>query len=333
MTEPAPQPGAYAGVRLVVDGGATTLAMGIVDTAGPVPRLGKQVSIPGFQWTAGEDQVEQQCRIVGSAWDALGAPGPVGVVALGLAGGAYDRPTRERLAPLLSERLGAARVLLTGDDVTTHLGVLAGEPGVVVSAGTGVACLAVTAGGELVNVDGLGYLFGDAGGGFSLGLAGLRAALAGFEGRGATTTLTRLAEDRVGTPLRMAIKAWYRSPSLIADVAGFAGEVTSVADSDPVARVLCLSAGEELAVSVTTAVRRGFPSASDGTVSVSWAGGVLAAPVIFDAFVAGLGQLCPAARLCEPRGDSLSGALRLATQADVPHLAQVVVHARAPSAR
>ena len=69
---------------------------------------------------------------------------------------------------------------------------------------------------------------------------------------------------------------------------------------------------------MTTAVRRGFPSASDGTVPVSWAGGVLAAPVIFDAFVAGLGQLCPAARLCEPRGDSLSGALRLATAGRCP---------------
>jgi glucosamine kinase len=329
VTEP-PAVRPEAGVRLVVDGGASTLVMGLVEAIEPA-YLGKQVTIPGFQWTRGEDPVEQQCRLVLSAWEALGAPAPVGVVALGLAGGAYDRPSRERLAPLLSDRLGAAHVYVTGDDVTTHLGVLAGEPGVVVAAGTGVACLAVSATGQMVNVDGLGYLFGDAGGGFSLGLAGLRAALAGLEGRGATTTLTGLAEDRVGTPLRMAIKAWYRSASLVADVASFAAEVTSVADSDPVARVLCLTAGEELAVSVTAAVRQGFPSAADGSVPVSWAGGVLAAPVIFDAFAAGLAQLCPAAQLREPRGDSLSGAVRLATRPDVPHLAQVVVHTRGPA--
>jgi N-acetylglucosamine kinase-like BadF-type ATPase len=302
--------------------------MGVVTSSGPTLQLGRRVSVPGFQWTTGEDPVEQQCRRVAAAWEDLGAPAPVDVVALGLAGGAYDRPSRERLAPLLADRLGARKVILTGDDVTTHLGVLAGEPGVVVAAGTGVACLAVTAGGELVNVDGLGYLFGDAGGAFSLGLAGLRAALAGYEGRRAATVLTARAEELVGTPLRMVIKAWYRSPSLIADVAGFAAEVTAAAPTDPVARALCLAAGEELAVSVTTAVRRGFPAASDRTVPVSWAGGVLAAAVVFEAFSAGLTQLCPPATLCPPRGDSLSGALRLAVDTNVPHLASVVVHVR-----
>ena len=312
-------------VRLVVDGGATKLLMGVVDASGPHPRLGRQVSVPGFQWTSVEDPIDQQCRRVVSAWYALGRP-PVDVVALGLAGGANDPVSRQRLAPLVADQLGADRVLLTGDDVTTHLGVLGGASGVVVAAGTGVACLAVTPGGELVNVDGLGYLFGDAGGGFSLGLAGLRAALAGLEGRGTSTALTACAEEVVGRPLRNMVKTWYRSPTLIADVAGFAVQVTEVAATDSVARVLCLAAGEDLAVSVTAAVRKGFPAARDGSVPVSWAGGVLGAPLIFDAFASGLAQLCPAARLCDPRGDSLSGALRLATETGLPHLASVIVH-------
>ncbi|WP_020579483.1 BadF/BadG/BcrA/BcrD ATPase family protein [Actinopolymorpha alba] len=315
------------GVRLVVDGGQTMLRMGVLQESDqPVPPLREQVSVPGFQWTAGEDPVEQQCQRVVAAWEALGRPGPVDVVALGLAGGASDRPSRERLAPLVAERLGARKVLLTGDDVTTHLGVLAGEPGVVVAAGTGVACLAVTSSGQLINIDGLGYLFGDSGGGFSLGLAGLRAALAGYEGRGAATALTARAERRVGRPLRDAVKTWYRSPSLVADVAAFAAEVAEVAQADPVARVLCLSAGEELAVSVTAAVRKGFPAAPDGSVPVSWAGGVLGAPVIFEAFSTGMAELCPAATLRTPQGDSLGGAVRLAASAEVPHLASVVVH-------
>ncbi|HEY8458546.1 MAG TPA: BadF/BadG/BcrA/BcrD ATPase family protein [Actinopolymorphaceae bacterium] len=310
-----------SGVRIAVDGGATTLIMSVLG--------GDRVEVPGFQWTSDEDPVEQQCRRVGEAWEALGKPSPVEVIALGLAGGAYDRPSRERLAPMIAERLGAGRVLLTGDDVTTHLGVLGGEPGVVVAAGTGVACLAVTPDGELINVDGLGYLFGDAGGGFSLGLAGLRAALAAFESRGAPTELVERAERRVGKPLREAVKAWYRSPSLIADVASFAAEVTEAAATDSVARVLCVSAGEELAVSAAAAVRRGFPAARDQSVPVSWAGGVLRAKVIFDAFADGLAQLCPAARLREPVGDSLGGAVRLASNEQVPHLSAVVTYVAA----
>jgi glucosamine kinase len=314
------------GVRLAVDGGATKLLMALVDCSGTTPQVGDPVSVPGFQWTAGEDPIDQQCRRVVSAWVALGRPAPVDVVSLGLAGGAYDRPSRELLAPLLAKELGARTVLLTGDDVTTHLGVLGGESGVVVTAGTGVNCLAVTADGELTNIDGLGYLFGDAGGGFSLGLAGLRAAVAGYEGRGAATDLTARAEERVGRPLRQAVKGWYRSPSLVADVASFASDVTDLAATDSVARILCHSAGEELAVCTSAAVRKAFPTAPDGSVPVSWAGGILARPVIFDAFAAGLAQLCPAADLRDPHGDSLAGAARLAADGDVPHLARVVVH-------
>ncbi|MGH3489365.1 MAG: BadF/BadG/BcrA/BcrD ATPase family protein [Actinopolymorphaceae bacterium] len=322
------------GVRLAVDGGATKLLMGVLDTSPdpasrPVahPPLDRQVSVPGFQWTNGEDPIDQHCRRVVSAWVALGRPAPVDVVALGLAGGGYDRPSRERLASLIAEQLGASTVRLTTDDVTTHLGVLGGECGVVVSAGTGVACLAVTPDGELTSMDGMGYLFGDAGGGFSLGLAGLRAAVAGYEGRGTTTGLTARAEERVGRPLREAVKGWYRSPSLIADVASFAYDVTAMAASDPVARVLCLTSGEELAVCASAAVRKAFPTAPDASVPVSWSGGVLGGPVIFDAFAAGLAQLCPAAELRDPRGDALAGAARLAWDTDVPHLAGVIVHA------
>jgi glucosamine kinase len=320
------------GVRLAVDGGATTLLMGLVDDVGGAPRLSAQVSVPGFQWTTGEDPLAQQCRRVSAAWDALGRPAPVEVVALGLAGGADDRPSRERLAPLVAERLGARKVLLTGDDVTTHLGVLGGTAGVVIAAGTGVACLAVTPDGKVDNVDGLGYLFGDCGGGFSLGLAGIRAALAGLESRGTETALTGLAQKRIGTPLRDAIKGWYGSPTMIADVADFASEVAGAAREDSVARVLCVGAGEALAVTVAAACRRSFPAAGDGAVPVSWAGGLLTASAVFDAFQAGLRHLCPAAATCDPQGGSLDGAVHLAAGTDVPHLTNVVVYERAQHA-
>ncbi|SFG02682.1 BadF-type ATPase [Actinopolymorpha cephalotaxi] len=328
-------------VRLAVDGGQTMLRMGLlVDSDGDAdagtgepgaaaPGFVRQVSVPGFQWTLGEDPVEQQCRRVEDAWEALGRPAPVDVVALGLAGGASDPDSRRRLAPLVAHRLGARRVLLTGDDVTTHLGVLAGAPGVVIAAGTGVACLAVTAAGDLLNVDGLGYLFGDAGGGFSIGLAGMRAALEGYEGRGPATVLTERAERLVGAPLRLAIKRWYASPSLVADVAAFSAQVTQAAgppEDDAVARSLCLRAGRDLATSAATAARRAFPDAPGGSVPVSWAGGVLGAPVVFEAFAAELAASCPAATLRDPAGGSMSGAARLAAGSDVPHLASVVAH-------
>jgi glucosamine kinase len=124
------------------------------------------------------------------------------------------------------------------------------------------------------------------------------------------------------------MRTWYAAPTLIADVAGFAPEVGAAADaapSDPVARELCELAGRELATSVTASVRLGFGGVDPGTVSVSWSGGVLRSyATVFDSFTRALAELCPEATLRDPRGDSMAGAVRLASGADVPHLAAVV---------
>ncbi|HEY6737342.1 MAG TPA: BadF/BadG/BcrA/BcrD ATPase family protein [Actinopolymorphaceae bacterium] len=313
-------------MHVAVDGGATNLRMALVD-GGEIVR---RVEVQGFQWTAGGDPVEQQAERVVAAWQELGRPEPLDTVALGLAG-VSDSETRGRLAPLLVERLHARKVALTGDDVTNHLGVLGGEPGVVVAAGTGVACLAVTADGTLLNIDGLGYLFGDLGGAFSIGQAGLRAALAAVEGRGPATALVERAIEVAGSaePLPRAMRRWYKSPTLIADVAAFATQVSAAAETDAVARRLCEDAGRDLADSVRAAARGAFGDLGDrAAVPVSWSGSVFGSPAIRRAFVARLEGASPSLDLREPRGDSMAGAVRLAVGEQIPHLAGVVVAER-----
>lgn len=330
------------GVTLVADGGATSLRMGLVanppgDPTEPSdpqlsdPKLSdtaaleRVVSVPGFQWTRHGDAVEQQLDRLVTAWALLGEPGPVDAVAFGLAGGANDRPTRERLAAAVAARFHARRVYATGDDVTTHLGVLGGEPGVVIAAGTGTLCLAVTPDGQLCNVDGLGYLFGDLGSGFALGLAGIRAALAAVEARGPATSLVAPLAERVGEPVRQQVKRLYESATVIADVASFAEVVTAAADHDEVAAALCRSAGADLAADVVAALRQAFPDAPPASVPVSWSGSVLrSSRTVFDSFAAALTTHSPCALPSEPRGDSIAGAVRLSTGERVPHLAAVV---------
>ena len=328
---------------LAVDGGATGLRMTIVNSDGTV---GGQVRAPGFQWTAQGDPVQQQCDRVVHAWRELGEPAPVSAVGLGLAGAASDPQSRRRLAPLIARALNAGTVLLTGDDVTNHLGVLGGEPGVVIAAGTGVACLAVTPGGELLNIDGMGYLFGDRGGGFAIGQAGLRAALEAVEGVGADTALIERAAAVLRAQIETlprAIRTWYASERLIARTAEFAIHVTEVAAYDEVARRICQRAGRELAASAAAAARRAFggsgagndPDGGDdtgkdtdaggpgGKVPVSYSGSVLSDRTVFDAFAAALPDQVT---LTEPMGDAMSGAIRLARQPAVPHLSGVIVH-------
>lgn len=317
---------------MVADGGATSLRMGLVagssdESSGVTPSVARRVEVPGFQWTRGEDPVQQQCGRLVAGWEALGRPGPVEVIAFGLAGGAADEDGRRRLAAEVAVRLGARRVYATGDDVTTHLGVLGGQPGVVVAAGTGTLCLAVSPDGRLHNVDGLGYLFGDLGSGFALGLAGVRGALAAREGRGPPTRLLTPLIERIGEPLLEEIRKWYASPTLVAEVADFATEVLAAAHDDEVAQALCSGAGNDLASVVAAAAHRAFPEAGPAGVPVSWSGSVLrSSRAVFDPFVAALTARCPEALPSQPCGDSMAGALRLAAGSEVPHLAGVVRH-------
>ena len=110
------------------------------------------------------------------------------VVAAGLTGFTGDDAA-------VAAALGHARVVVSNDAVTAHLGALGGEPGVVIVAGTGAIALAVGADGRWARADGWGTLLGDAGGGYWIGRAGLDAALRAADGRGGSAELLATGRD------------------------------------------------------------------------------------------------------------------------------------------
>ena len=87
-------------------------------------------------------------------------------------------------------------VWLADDAVTAHAGALSLGWGVSVTAGTGVACLAVPPDGAPRVIGGHGYLLGDEGGAFWIGREGLRAVLRAADGRGPSTALAGPASQR-----------------------------------------------------------------------------------------------------------------------------------------
>ena len=132
--------------------------------------------------------------------------------------------------------------------------------------------LAVDAVGRRHNVDGLGYLFGDAGGGFWLGRKGIRAAVAAVEGRGPATSLSRPLAGLVGE-LPVGVKQLYGSPGLVGEVAAFARLVAEAAlAGDAVAGALCRAAGAALAGTAVAALEH---SALGPAARLATAGGVL----------------------------------------------------------
>lgn len=317
-------------VDLAADGGQSGLKMAVVKPGGSaadggvgagdgLPELVDVVRVPGFAWTADVDEVRAQADAVERAWRALGSPGPVGTVACGLSG--LGRELFEPLAAAVGGRLGAQRLVVAGDDVTTHAGALGGEPGVVLNAGTGVVCTAVDGADRILRLDAWGYLLGDAGGGSWLGREGLTAALAGADGRHQPTALTDRAIALHGE-LRAYVHELLRSPTMVADVAAFAPEVLACArEGDETALALARRAADELVATASATVRQGFPGAAPGSVAFTWTGSIVTATDVVRApLLRGLATACPQAAPQDPLGGGLEGAALLATRRSLPHL-------------
>jgi len=294
---------------LAVDGGQSGLRMALVEDGRAVLTAGAA----GFSHGSGDDALAI-ATAVSEARAALALDAPVARVCLGLSGAPADAERRARLAAMLSSRLDGAAVALGPDMVTAHAGALAGEPGVVVAAGTGAVVLGLGADGRAARADGLGYLLGDDGSGFAIGRDGVRAALRAREGRGAPTALVDAAEAFFGG-LAGVTQRIYTSPAPVRDLAAFAPEVARVARSgDAVARGIWDDAARALVTTAASVLER------TGTTVLSHAGRLFGErELLLEPFLAGIAERCPGAEHRPPLGDSLAGAARLVHQGLGPY--------------
>ncbi|MFI9592351.1 N-acetylglucosamine kinase [Nonomuraea sp. NPDC052265] len=290
---------------LAIDGGQTGLRLALASGG----RIREVHDRPGLSYAEGSP-VEAVLSRIGDGW------GELDTVCLGLTT-ILDDP--EGLATRLLRT--ARRVLVTTDVVTSHAGAFSGGPGVVLAAGTGAIALGVSAGSgsrpvAVRQVDGWGFLYGDAGGGYWIGRRGLEAAARGFDGRAADGPLTRRAHDVFGDLSELPARL-YLAPDGVAQVARFALHVLEVARGDPTgddtARAIVAEAARELAATVAAAARA-LPG--DTEVPVAWTGRLLRDPTLRATFEAELVRLVPRARPRPPDGDSLAGAARLAAAAE-----------------
>lgn len=280
----------------------------------------------------GLEVVEKALRRLAARLDAPTVAGAT----LGLAGLTGASDDAAWLCDVLRELHGEVRTVVATDVTIAHAGALGGRPGIIVLAGTGAVTLGVAPTGEAAQVDGWGYLLGDVGSGFSIGRAGLAAALAQHDGRGMPTRLAELAEDRFGPlidlPARVHTVA--NPPRLVATFADAVAEAARAGDE--VAQRIWADAGHELARSVAAAVRRLRAAAPDGNdpaapVSVSWAGGVFShSDLLLDALHAGLVRLSPSPALVAPEGDAIDGAALLASNDGTCH-EHLLLHKRGGS--
>ena len=130
----------------------------------------------------------------------------------GLAG-AGNEPARAVVEKELRDA-GLARRVVVGSDVeAAHADAFGEGPGVLLVAGTGSVVRAVDPRGEVVTVGGWGALLGDEGGGYGIGLEGIRAVLRSADGRELETDLTDALLSEIGAVGPRELADWAVSAS------------------------------------------------------------------------------------------------------------------------
>ena len=200
---------------------------------------------------------------------------------------------------------------VTSDSVIAHAGALGGAPGAVLAVGTGAVALGIDASGRHTTVDGWGPWLGDDGGGAWIGREALRVVLRARESRGPATTLTRAAEDRYGDLARLP-----RTLQTASSTGAFAPDVVAAASAgDDVAREVLERAADAWGELALTAVR-----AAGEPATLVVIGGLSDVPLLREM----LRKRLPADLVVQdPVGAAVDGALRLASDAGLPHEAAV----------
>lgn len=233
---------------VLIDGGGSTTRIGVSAHSGVV---WEQV---GSLHHEASDQAGTWDRLLKVIGDAAG-PAPL-IVLAGLSIVMDQRSAEcvsDRFEHVVSRMKGSA-TLVTSNDITPLL--LANPNCTVVAAiaGTGTGFASRTPNGTIRRASGAEYLLSDEGGGFDIGLQGLRAVIKAADGRGPATELTTAALALGGGTLEGLREHVYaghgQARSTKQRIAAFARAVLQTAGTDEVAAAIVHAAAHELAAGV-----------------------------------------------------------------------------------
>ncbi|MFT6398392.1 MAG: N-acetylglucosamine kinase-like BadF-type ATPase [Bradymonadia bacterium] len=248
-----------------MDVGGTKTAGALVSAEGEV--LARTSGGPGNYQETGVEEAERVYVQVASALRRSAHELGYAVAASGWGISGWDRPKDETaLLPALraadglpdSDRIAAndTFLLLRGAALDGH--------GIGVVSGTGSNCVGIAPDGSKHQIGGLGFEFGDGGGGGDIGRSGMRAAFRGASMRGPKTLLTELLMDRYDLERLDDLLDHFiadadipLSESVLAPIVFDAATL-----GDPVATSILESAGREMALSVRV-LARGAYAAND----------------------------------------------------------------------
>jgi N-acetylglucosamine kinase-like BadF-type ATPase len=296
---------------LGVDGGQSSTVALIADETGHVVGSGRggacnHVSGPEARQKflrAIGGCLEQACREAGIEYQKIVFQS----ACLGFSGGAADKEAYSR------ELIRSRKLKITHDAEIALSGATAGEPGIIVIAGTGSMAFGRNSEGRFARAGGWGYVFGDEGGGFDLARRTLRAALRFEEGWGATTALHPMLLEATGSSdANGLMHRFYTSEFSRPQIAALSQLVSQAAEQlDSVALAILQEAANDLAVYVEGVHRNLFKEGEP--VSVAYIGGTCRSRLLRKCFCDVITQrlhVAPKPPLMNPAAGALLDALR-----------------------
>ena len=255
---------------MIADGGGAVLGVG---RGGPCNHVTSAEARRRFSEAIG-DCVDKACSAAGLDSSAVIFES----ACLGFSGGPKDKDQYSR------ELIRSKRFKITHDAEIALMGATAGDPGIIIIAGTGSMAFGRNAEGKTARAGGWGYIFGDEGGGFDLTRRALRAALRFEEGWGPPTSLHSFLLDATGAPDVNELMHQFYGPGFTrANIAAMSKMVSQAAGyGDNVANQILKDAAADL-ISYVEGVYRHLFSAGEH-VLIAYIGGVFKSVTLREEF-------------------------------------------------
>lgn len=272
-----------------IDGGGSTVRAVVMDENLSVVGQGAggavNPNLVGRAAAAGTIQTAVRAALAKTAL----TPEQISAVGIGVAG-ADAAHSADWLRETVRDVLPGAMVAASSDHEIALAGAHGERRGILVLAGTGSLACGANSAGDYVRVGGWGYLLGDEGSGFWLGMEGLRMVARAADGRSRQTGLTAALLGQLGLPDVGALVAWLyradtpRNPE-VAALAGLVLEQAALGDS--AARIIVERAAQELALAARAVQHR----LNREPLPLAFTGGLLSVPNLLNNLLCNLLEL------------------------------------------
>lgn len=172
-----------------IDAGQTNTRYIIYDKGEEVLSNDTDRGVTNILLAGAENSLRKNLDSIVAGVQGLLGPCTFRVVSAGYTGISKEREEYKVVLALFAETFAGSKIVLESDMVSSHAANFKGKPGIILHAGTGAFAYGVDQHGKCMRTGGWGYLLGDEGSGFGLGIAAIRAALEAWEHTGLQTDL------------------------------------------------------------------------------------------------------------------------------------------------